>query len=482
MGTVNYNFTYLEPDNQINLVGDTTTFLNQIDATIKSIDYKWLPASSYGVGSTPSATKIAEYVSYCLDNGFSPFFDQNLILAEDVTFGTSVKFRNIETSGSVRISVSGCAVYGDYVHSTGSHAVIVEHAANSTIDISRIKSENGAGVRITQPLDKVSWRNKFRFNVVEGTDYGILINPDTWGVLDSVIEASYVIGNKAIFVNPNAGTSERVCFCGNVVFNIAAVNGENGIYLLANHANSEISGLTFRDVSLESCTGTAIKMERTAGSMYGNKVFNSRIYEIAKIVETVSAPIIHTIGNVRNGEFTFQTPIPYTYILNQGTAHYADACRISSDIADGGGAVFAKGATLGQKIAWDYLERASQTLGDAYSFKVSGDPTKTGMDKYHKPFNEWLITGTWVDNYTVQLEETITPLYDCEVTIFKASTATVNGTFKYGENVLLNTAGHSGNVVATIKTAMRSGENYMDILTTVSDSSGTDTTRLSVAI
>lgn len=37
MGTTNYNFTYLEPNNQIDLVGDTTTFLNEIDATIKDV-------------------------------------------------------------------------------------------------------------------------------------------------------------------------------------------------------------------------------------------------------------------------------------------------------------------------------------------------------------------------------------------------------------------------------------------------------------
>lgn len=38
MGTTNYNFTYLEPNNQINLVGDTTTFLDEIDETIKSVN------------------------------------------------------------------------------------------------------------------------------------------------------------------------------------------------------------------------------------------------------------------------------------------------------------------------------------------------------------------------------------------------------------------------------------------------------------
>lgn len=37
MGTTNYDFTYLEPNNPIDLVGDTTTFLDEIDATIKDV-------------------------------------------------------------------------------------------------------------------------------------------------------------------------------------------------------------------------------------------------------------------------------------------------------------------------------------------------------------------------------------------------------------------------------------------------------------
>lgn len=37
MGTTNYNFTYLEPNNPIDLVGDTTTFLDEIDTTIKTV-------------------------------------------------------------------------------------------------------------------------------------------------------------------------------------------------------------------------------------------------------------------------------------------------------------------------------------------------------------------------------------------------------------------------------------------------------------
>lgn len=37
MGTQNYNFTYLEPDSDINLVGDTTTFLDEIDSTIHNV-------------------------------------------------------------------------------------------------------------------------------------------------------------------------------------------------------------------------------------------------------------------------------------------------------------------------------------------------------------------------------------------------------------------------------------------------------------
>lgn len=38
MGTPHYNFTYLQPDNQINLVGDTTTFLNEIDTAMYNIE------------------------------------------------------------------------------------------------------------------------------------------------------------------------------------------------------------------------------------------------------------------------------------------------------------------------------------------------------------------------------------------------------------------------------------------------------------
>lgn len=62
MGTSNYGFTYLVGTNKIDLVGDTTTFLDEIDSTIKGVadeipgSYTLPTASSSVLGGVKTGT------------------------------------------------------------------------------------------------------------------------------------------------------------------------------------------------------------------------------------------------------------------------------------------------------------------------------------------------------------------------------------------------------------------------------------------
>ena len=68
MGTVNYDFTYLQPTNNIDVVADTTTFLNEIDSTINSI-YTEINSTIHGlhhrnivwIGDSYSASQHSTY-------------------------------------------------------------------------------------------------------------------------------------------------------------------------------------------------------------------------------------------------------------------------------------------------------------------------------------------------------------------------------------------------------------------------------------